>query len=112
MKPRKPYTHIEPRTEVSDAALARGDREAWYQVLGLRPPSIPFDAIGRRHRGQEAAGIPGGHSMSKKPTQLPPAAQEAVGGQDEHPLNERNISDSKRDQDSGSEKKPRDTAED
>lgn len=41
------YTHIEPRTEVSDAALASGDLNAWKQILGLMPdprdPTIPPD---------------------------------------------------------------------
>jgi len=33
----RPYTHVEPRTEVSNAALASGDLNAWKQVLGLSP---------------------------------------------------------------------------
>jgi ribosomal protein L37AE/L43A len=31
---------IEPRTQVSDAALASGDRNAWRQILGF-PPDKP-----------------------------------------------------------------------
>lgn len=31
----QPYTHVEPRTEVSDHALATGNLSAWKQVLGL-----------------------------------------------------------------------------
>lgn len=29
------HTRIEPRIEVSDRALASGDRNAWKQILGL-----------------------------------------------------------------------------
>lgn len=31
----RPYTHVEPRTEISDHALATGNLSAWRQVLGL-----------------------------------------------------------------------------
>lgn len=45
---------VEPRTRVSDAALASGDRNAWRQMLGfpnpdagtnLGPPSLNEDAM-------------------------------------------------------------------
>lgn len=42
----RPYTHVEPRTEVSDAALASGDLNAWKQILGLSPdPNEPAPPV-------------------------------------------------------------------
>jgi hypothetical protein len=72
---KRPYTHIEPRTQVSDAALARGDRNAWRQVLGL-PPAIPYDAIGRRKTGDHTMSPP----KKQGPDFIPPGdLEDAVG---------------------------------